>query len=241
MSRRSVIAVLYEDASLLVINKPAGLLSIPGRDISEESLLDSLKKNSTSPLVVHRLDRDTSGVLIFAKTPDVHRALSLQFSERSITKTYHAIVVGRPVEDTFSINEHLLVDGHGKVMVSAGGKASFTRCQVVERFSRYTLMEVNPITGRQHQIRVHLAHKGYPLAVDPLYGSAKPLTIADIKPGVRRSGEEGSPESALIKRTPLHASSVEVVHPEGGQPMVFKAPMPKDMLATLTQLRKWCR
>lgn len=247
MVRLRAVEVLFEDACLLVVNKPAGLLSIPGRDIEEPSVIRLTEFRDRNLYVVHRLDRDTSGVLLFAKDEESHRALSMQFEERKVVKKYLALVIGRPLQESFSISFKLSVDAHGHAVVSASGKVSETHCRIVEAFSRFSLLEAHPVTGRHHQIRVHLAHIGHPLAVDPVYGSAAPLTIADIKPGFRKnimsrnalSDEEETP--ALLLRTPLHAASISFSHPLERSAMQVTADMPKDMQATLKQLRKWSR
>jgi len=223
------------------VNKPAGLLSIPGRDIEEDSALRQLQQKGKELLIVHRLDRDTSGILTFAKDADSHRMLSAQFSARQVKKTYLALVRGRPVEQSFSIDLKLLIDSHGRTQVSPAGKVSLTHCNVLELFSRYALLEVHPATGRQHQIRIHLAQIGHALAVDPDYGSPRPLTIKDIKPGFRGSGDASEPLPALMARTPLHARSIEFGHPADGHLVRFQAELPKDMKAMLSQLRKWSR
>jgi 23S rRNA pseudouridine955/2504/2580 synthase/23S rRNA pseudouridine1911/1915/1917 synthase len=241
MPRLKALEILYEDAHLIAVNKPSGLLSIPGREIDENSVLRQLQQRHAELFIVHRLDRDTSGVLIFAKDAESHRILSAQFSSRQVKKTYLALVRGRPVEQSFSINLKLIVDANGKTQVSKTGKVSSTHCTVLELYSRYALLEVHPVTGRQHQIRVHLAQIGHALAVDQDYGSPKPLTIKDIKPGFRHSGDIMEPQPSLMARTPLHAQSIEFQHPKDGRVMILHAGMPKDMKAVLTQLRKWSR
>lgn len=236
------VEILYEDQDLLVVNKPAGLLSIPGRDLDEPSVVRMLQQRYPTLHIVHRLDRDTTGILVFTKNEESHRNLSLQFEERKVTKIYLALVVGRPPEQIFRIDAKLTTDNRGHAIVSSVGKPAVTLCKVLEMFPRFTLLEVQPLTGRQHQIRVHLAHIGLPLAVDPLYGSPHSLTISEIKPGARNANSDSEgPSSCLLSRTPLHALSLSVRHPVLGHHLQFTAELPKDMQATLRQLRKWSR
>ncbi len=241
MARLKTYEILYEDSFLIVVNKAAGVHSISGRNSDDPSLVHQPGQQDSNLYPVYRLDRDTSGLLIIAKDEESHRVLSIQFIEGKAVITYQAIMIGRPAEEAFSLNYKLAVDAHGKAFVSGSGKVSVTHCKVVEHFSKYTLVEANPVTGRQQQIRAHLAHIGHPLAVDPLYGSRYPLTITDIKPGIKRKSVSDVQEPALMKRTPLHALNITFSHPKDNCALSFNAPMPKDMLATLAQLRKWSR
>lgn len=238
MSRHKAVAILYSDDALLVADKPAGLLSIPGRDTGEISLLEILKNDHDDIMAVHRIDRDTSGIIVFAIGSEAHRALSKQFAEREIAKTYTAIVLGRPQEDRFAIDLPISVGPDHLARVDARGKPSRTEVTVLERFARYSLVEAHPVTGRQHQIRVHLKGTGFPLAVDPLYGSSDAVMIHDIK---RRASGDPAASRPLLARTPLHASGISFEHPHTGAKVSVESPLPKDMRALLTQLRKWGR
>jgi 23S rRNA pseudouridine955/2504/2580 synthase/23S rRNA pseudouridine1911/1915/1917 synthase len=237
MSRRNAPAILFSDEHLIGISKPPGVLSVPGRDPEEVSLLEQLRVNMGDLYPVHRLDRDTSGVILFARHEEAHRTLSISFERREIEKTYQAIVLGIPTEESFIIDVPLAVDRNNLTRVSGSGKKSVTYCRILEQIGRFSFLELKPETGRQHQIRVHLAAIGCPLAVDPTYGSPTPVTIRDIK--LRLRGVENLEGSALLQRTPLHAHRIAFKHPVTAIPMELLAELPKDMRATLQQLRKW--
>jgi 23S rRNA pseudouridine955/2504/2580 synthase/23S rRNA pseudouridine1911/1915/1917 synthase len=235
------IDILLEDEDLLVVNKPAGLLTVPGRNggISLREVIGIAAGVKDFLLLVHRLDRQTSGALLLAKHTDAQRNLQTQFQERKVRKEYLAIVRGLPVEDGGRIE--LLMAPHsrvtGKMVVKQfKGKHSTTDWQVVERFNGAALIRCHPLTGRQHQIRVHLAHLGLPLLVDPLYGDSESFFLSQLKPGYRPSTKHE--ERPLIERLTLHAQVLEFAHPRDGRPIRIEAPIPKDFRATLDQLRK---
>jgi RluA family pseudouridine synthase len=235
--------VLFRDDDLLVVDKPSGWLSLPDRyDPDAPVVLRDLKEGEGELFVVHRLDKDTSGVLIFARNAEAHRALSEAFETRTVAKTYEAIVRGSPTWDEESCDLPLKVDGDRKhrTIVDAGrGKASRTVFVVRERFrgSGFSAahVEARPETGRTHQIRVHLAALGYPVLCDPFYGSPEPLLLSKVKG--KWKGDAWS-ERPLISRTALHASVAEFPHPRTGELTRVEAPLPKDMRAALTQLAK---
>jgi len=236
--------VLFEDDDLLVVNKPAGLLTVPGRQGSV-SLREAIARvtEADQPLrLVHRLDRGTSGVLVLAKTLDAQRLLSEQFGNRDVEKNYLAIVRGRPETEQGFIDAPLAPHPrHGQRMIvpGHGGKPSQTQWSVVERWSGLALLRCRPMTGRQHQIRAHLAHIGLPLLVDELYGRSTAFYLSEIKTDYRPS--RGHEERPLIARLTLHAERITFTHPSLNEPMRLEAPLPKDFRATLNQLRKWAR
>jgi len=215
------LTILYQDDSVLAVNKPAGLPTLPdGYNRAAPCLIDLLKQQFDRVWVVHRLDRDTSGVIVFARTAEVHRALNIAFDSRQVHKVYHAIVIGVPEWDEHLIDLPLRPDGdrrHRTVIDRARGKPALTRVVVLERFSQHTLIEAQPATGRTHQIRAHLAALDLPLAGDVLYG--------------------GKDAASLIQRTALHARSIKFTHPVTREVLLLSAPYPNDFVATLAQLR----
>lgn len=235
------IDILLEDEDVIVVDKPAGLLSVAGRD-GGTSLRDVLAKQLGDDfplLLVHRLDRETSGVLLLARSTDAQRELSTQFQQRTVSKQYLALVQGSPDVDSglilAPIGEHPKISGK-MVITQKKGRPAETRFRVVERLGGITLVRCEPRTGRQHQIRVHLALANLPLLVDELYGDASAFYLSRVKPGYQTSGRHE--ERPLLDRLSLHAESLTFRHPRTGQPVVVEAPLPKDLRATLNQLRK---
>jgi len=238
------IPVLYRDEDLIVVDKPAGVLCVPDRyDPDAPVAARELAKTEGELFVVHRIDKDTTGVLIYARNAEAHRILSLAFEERKVSKTYRAIVRGSPLWDETVCDLSLRTDGdrlhRTLVDEGKGSKEAKTAFTVIERFKSgsfsATLVEAKPETGRTHQIRVHLASLGLPVLCDPLYGDGHHLLLSKIK-----GKWKGDPwaERPLISRTALHALSVEFPHPRTGEMMKVEAPLPKDMRAAITQLKK---
>ena len=229
----TAVPVVHEDAALLAVDKPAGRIVIPGRGTGEPSLVEDLSAVYGRLWVVHRLDRGTSGVLVFARTAEAHRALNLAFDRGEPRKRYLALVVGHPPA-AFRVDVPIAPARRGRMRPAppgdSRGKPSATAFRVLEAFPArpwsggpLALVEALPETGRTHQIRVHLMHAGHPLAVDPDYGGEEPLRDAEGR--------------ALLARTPLHAEELTVQHPAGGA-LVLRAPLPADLAAALEALRR---
>lgn len=231
--------IVYTDPTLVVVLKPAGWLAIPDRyDPNAPVALNTLEKDFGKLFVVHRIDKDTSGLLVYAKTAEAHRILSEQFASRLVEKRYLAIVRGRPECDEWVCDMPLLADAdrlHRTIVDTRRGKPAFTRFVVKARYSDYSLVQALPETGRTHQIRVHAAKTGYPILADPLYGDGKPLLLSKLKKGWKGDVFEERP---LMSRTALHAEYLSFQHPETGQKLEFMAPLPKDFSASIAQLQK---
>lgn len=234
------IGVLYEDDHIVALDKPSPFLTIPDRYIhSEESLYTLLKLSYNEIFVVHRLDRETSGVILFAKNPEAHRILSMAFEGREVKKEYIAIVQGIPAEKDgvidMPIAEH--PSKKGMMIPSKHGKESVTEYHVIESYDRFSLLSLFPQTGRTHQIRVHCKAIGHPLAVDPMYSERKAFYLSEIKKKYKR-GDEFAEERPIISRCTLHAKSIRFKHPADGRDMFIESPVPKDMNALISQLSK---
>lgn len=233
--------IIYEDQSLVIVNKPSGILTIPDRHNPEKpNVQDMLIRQYGKIFTIHRLDRETSGIICFAKTAEVHAALNQMFQERNVEKTYLTVVSGNLSEEEGIIKTGLLPDPQnpGKMKVDRHGKLSITTYKVVERFKMCCLVEAGIMTGRMHQIRVHFKHLGHPCLVDKLYGKNEAIFIKDIKLHNLHQSKHQE-EIPLIARTTLHASSLAFKHPITGMQVSFQAPLPKDMKALINQLKKW--
>lgn len=237
---RSRYDIVKEEDDFIIVNKPAGLLSIPGRYDNEgavDSLQSLLKRDYKEIYTVHRLDKDTSGLMIFAKNADAHKALNLKFEHNEVIKTYIGIAEGILQKDNMTIDQPIAKDlsRPGCMKVFAKGKPSISHITVKERFNNFTLIEVKIETGRTHQIRVHMQYAGHPLVSDPLYGIRNELYIDDIKKRVNRSKFEEH-RVPLIKRTALHAYALSFQYK--GIDCEFSVEPPKDIRAAINQIKK---
>ena len=233
--------ILYEDDDLIAIDKPSGLLAIPDRfDSSLPSAKGFLEKKTGDKIwVVHRIDRETSGVMVFAKNEEAHRHLSLQFQEHIAGKFYVGLVHGRP-EESGTIDVALIEHPStpGKMITAKKGKASRTDYRVVEQWPLHSLVQFRIHTGRMHQIRVHMQSIGHPLLCDPLYGDGHPFMLSEIKRKFNLSKKEEA-ERPLLNRVALHAYKLVIASPSRDEEIVVEAPLPKDLNAVVQQLRKW--
>ncbi len=239
--REPALEILHIDRDLVVVNKPPGVLSASGRG-TDRAVPDLLRsraelQDNLALRLVHRLDRDASGVLVYARTLDAQRQLVSQFSQRQVEKVYWALVSGYVAEDG-KVDLNLVFDRRRNrvVPVSGRGKPALTHYRVLERVAGNTLLECRPVTGRMHQIRAHLLAIGHPLTVDPLYGGGLAVLLSSFKPDYRSSGRRA--ERPLIERLTLHACQLTFSHWETGARMTFSAPLPKDFRATLRQLAR---
>jgi len=250
--RCNPIPILWEDARLVAVAKPAGLASIPGRG-ETDNLLHHLARQihlgaegSADPRlrIVHRLDKDTSGVMLLAKDIDAQRHLSTQFQNNQVQKEYLAIVIGRPSKPSGQIDAPLAPQrGSARMCIAGSGRAARTDWMVERKMRRFTLLRCFPKTGRTHQIRVHLKSIGLPLAVDPLYNPPPPGKIPGIFLSHHKRDYRGTAselERPLIGRLSLHAEKIQFAHPDGRQ-LTIECPPPKDFRAALTQLGKLVR
>lgn len=239
--KKKKLEVIFEDDDLLIINKPALMLTIPDRHAPEKpNLLTILNEKYGKVFIVHRLDKETSGIILFAKNAEAHRTMSMDFEHRRVQKTYLALVEGQMMQEDGVIDKPLApsMTRYNKMVINKRGKASKTSYKIVEAFKYYTLVEANIHSGRLHQIRVHMASIGYPLAIDFLYGNQSEFRLSFIKKKRLNLGKYEE-ERPIMTRTSLHAYTLVIQHPTTKEEMAFKAELPKDFRAVVNQLRKW--
>lgn len=246
------IEVVYEDEFLTVVNKPAGMVTHPARGNWRGTLVNALQfhfdrlstlAGENRPGIVHRLDRDTTGLLVVAKDERIHHKLALQFELRSVQKEYLAIVYGVPQRDSDYIEQPIgfhPVSREKMAIRSAsdGGKSAATFYTVEERFRGYALVRCQPRTGRTHQIRIHLNHIGHPIVADKRYSGRDRLTLETLLSLERRDTHPADePETTLIDRQALHANVLRFQHPATSKELFLTAALPADFAQTLEALR----
>ncbi len=237
------INVIYEDADVIVINKQADIIVHPARGNKSGTLVNGLVyyANQLSningefrPGIVHRLDRNTTGVMIVAKTDDAHLGLTRQFAERTTQKTYIAVTHGVPDLTADCINKPIGTNTsfRERMAINAEGKEAISFYKVLEEFRGYCVVELSPKTGRTHQLRVHMLHIKHPIVADDMYGGKViyPWQIED---------RPAAPEDPLMSRTALHAWKLEIDHPITGKRMIFQADLPDDIQNLIDNLRKY--
>ncbi len=231
---------IYEDENIIVLDKPAGILTLPDRfNKSLPSLKTYLESIFTKIYPIHRLDRDTSGVIIFAKNAETHKFINQQFESGEIVKLYHAFVAGVFPEDISEIDIPIMENPAkpGTVIPSVRGKKSITEVKIIEHYRISTLLECKLITGRQHQIRVHLSAIGYPLLVDPVYGNSNCFNVSMVKSKYKL--KKDTQEIPLISRLTLHCSKIAFKNFSTIKQTEFTADYPKDLKALKQILRKY--
>jgi len=239
--KKPKIEIIYEDEAIVYVSKPSRFLSIPDRYAPNiPNLFHHLEKKYGKIFVVHRLDKETSGGLVFAKTEEAHKHLNLQFEKRTVQKVYTAIVDGHLHESEGSINKGIAPSPsqQKRMIISRKGKASLTHYKVVEQFKHFAQLAVEIKTGRTHQIRVHMESIGYPLMVDGIYGKRNEFFLSEIKHRKYRIGKDQE-ERPLLSRTALHASSLAFDHPISQERLQLECALPKDLSAVIKQLQKW--
>lgn len=226
--------VVYEDSDVIVVNKPRGMVVHPAVGHSSGTLVNALMfhckdlsgiNGELRPGIVHRIDKDTSGLLMAAKNDKAHASLAAQLKEHSVSRIYTALAHGNIAHDHGTVDANLARDPHDRKMytvVSSGGKHAITHFNVVERFGDYTLLELKLETGRTHQIRAHMKFIDHPLVGDPMYG---------------RSSRSVGGRSLKMQGQALHAASLGFTHPTTGERLEFSAPIPADLEELLVNLR----
>ena len=240
MKQTQFYSVIYSDDDIVVFNKKSGLLAAADRYDKDAPRLDVLAQEEFGTLLaVHRIDKDTSGLIVYARNSESHRHLSMQFEQRQVEKTYHALVYGRPGWNEYRADQSLQPDGddrHRTVVSKRFGKPSVTDFKLIGTCGPYSWIEAKPLTGRTHQIRAHLAHCKLSIVCDPLYGgNQKPVRLSEIKRSWKGDVYEERP---LLNRLALHAYKISFVHPTKNEKVEFVAPYYKDMDSVRKQLAK---
>ena len=240
------LSVLFEDEHLAAIDKPAGMVVHPSKGHWQGTLAGAVQHRfgsvsgvggPTRPGIVHRLDRDTSGVIVVAKNDKAHMQLAAQFEARSVQKEYFALTAGVPDHDRDRINQPIGAHPYQREKKAIRADHSTSRSaetffEVIERYRGFAAVRLLPKTGRTHQLRVHLASIGCPVLCDRLYGGRARISLSDLT-------GNADDTKLLLERQALHARRLVVAHPETGEPLVFEAPLPADICAAHEAIKKF--
>lgn len=230
--------IIFENENLVAVNKPSGLLSIPDREGKEISLKEILLEKYPGIFTVHRLDRETSGLIIFAKNSAAHRHFSAQFENRKSVKIYNGLVVGSLLQKEGVMDAPIAENmvKRGTMIIHRRGKQAITDYKVLDDFKIYSWLQFQIHTGRTHQIRVHAKELGHPLACDAIYGDGKALYLSSFKNKFKLS-KDVLEEKPLLSRLALHAFQLQIEDISGAT-ILLEAALHKDLRATLQQLGK---
>ncbi|MFN8266303.1 MAG: RNA pseudouridine synthase [Chitinophagaceae bacterium] len=239
---KNKIDVIAETDHWIALNKPSGLLSIPDREQSEPSLKDWLNEKYGKVYIVHRLDKFTSGLILFAKDEATHKFMSQQFENRTVEKYYLGLVNGIPVSEEGSVDAAIMEHPVKKstYITHQKGKASLTDYKLLESFGLYSWMQFQIHTGRTHQIRVHMKHIGHPIVCDDVYGTGEPVLLSSIKRKKFKLSKDAEEERPLLSRLALHAWKLKFQDADGST-VELEAQLSKDLRALLQQFGKWIK
>jgi len=233
------VSIIFENNDFIAVDKPAEMLTIPDRhDETQSSLYKILNNKYGKIFIVHRLDRDTSGLILFAKNELTHKYLSQLFEKRNIEKNYLGFVRGSLPENKGTINEPIAEhpSRNGVMVIHKKGKPSLTEYKVLQDFGIYSLVKFNIQSGRTHQIRVHMKSLGHPIACDAIYGDGKPILLSSFKKKFKLS-QRDEEERPLVNRLALHSHQLNFNDAKENN-YSLEAPLPKDIKALLQQLQK---
>lgn len=237
--RKNEPVVIAETDDYIAISKPSGMLTLPDRHDEEKlSLRGWMEAAFGKIFVIHRLDKDTSGLILFAKNAEAHLYYNTLFEERKIEKIYQGIVDGKPFQSEGIIDAPIAEHSarNGTMVIHARGKASRTDYKVLQSWNSYSLLSFTLHTGRTHQIRIHCRHIGHPIACDPFYNDGKPVLLSSLKKKFKLSRDLFE-ENPLLNRLALHSYSLKFTDRTGNE-IILEAPLPKDMQAFVKQLNK---
>jgi 23S rRNA pseudouridine1911/1915/1917 synthase len=232
--------IIFENDAVVVLNKPSGLLSVPDRKQLEQNLKNMLEAKYGTIYTVHRLDKDTSGVILFAKNEQSHKDLTQQFENRQTKKLYIGIVHGSIYQQEGTIDAGIMEHPakNGTMVINRKGKESITNYKVLQDFKKYSVVAFDILTGRTHQIRLHSKNIGHTIVCDELYGDGKGIYLSSLKKKFNL-GKNELEERPILGRLALHA--VQLTITLNNTSTTFEAPLPKDMAVTIKQLEKYIR